>query len=384
MTTSACGYCRTATICGGAPLARRSFPRCSKLWFNLSLKFDGRSSGGAAVGLLCNPPGVRFFHQPLKSSTFAESLISSRRKAAVFRRDATSIPASDIVQQLDQEEEGPAASSGEESRRRSSKESQESEPDKSSAGASKASSKLCASCAHSKHIVDFEKKRGGSELRSDLCRACLAAIRAERVGLDLHHLSLTVEESWERAKACPRCRVVKELRDFGRNVRKAEGIDIYCRACKCQMERQQPDRAPAPETTPLPCNRCGETKPAAEFALDKKRLRGRAVICKECFAERRRQLYRRHKAAEVLARTQPKHCVECGVEKAVDEFHKNRAAVDGLQDKCKACCNAYNSRRRAAGKARQGNGASQDTDQGLPEGDDEAKLSAEALEVAAI
>ncbi|GAQ86218.1 hypothetical protein KFL_002760145 [Klebsormidium nitens] len=178
----------------------------------------------------------------------------------------------------------------------------------------------------------------------------------------MHHLSLNVEESWERAKSCARCGILKELRDFGRNIRKAEGIEIYCRACKCQMERQQPDRLPAPESTPLPCNRCGETKPGAEFALDKKRLRGRAVICKQCFSERRRQLYRRHRDAEVLARTQPKHCIECGEEKAVAEFHRNRAAVDGLQDKCKACCNAYNTRRRAGQKARRENGAVRDSE----------------------
>ena len=40
-----------------------------------------------------------------------------------------------------------------------------------------------------------------------------------------------------------------------------------------------------------------------------------------------------------------KHCVKCGIEKSVSEFHKQKRGRFGVRADCKECCNAANNER---------------------------------------
>lgn len=45
---------------------------------------------------------------------------------------------------------------------------------------------------------------------------------------------------------------------------------------------------------------------------------------------------------------QTKICSECGQEKPLSEFNKNRGSKDGLQDRCRSCFSRYNKARYAS------------------------------------
>jgi hypothetical protein len=72
--------------------------------------------------------------------------------------------------------------------------------------------KTCSDCGYSKLHVDFQDRASSPDGRHSMCRACLAAFNAKLFGKALHHLKLTPAESWERAKPCKACNIVKEIR----------------------------------------------------------------------------------------------------------------------------------------------------------------------------
>ncbi|MGI8331873.1 endonuclease VII domain-containing protein [Actinomadura scrupuli] len=109
------------------------------------------------------------------------------------------------------------------------------------------------------------------------------------------------------------------------------------------------------------CPDCGETKPVAEFGLNKRLSDGYARYCKACFGVRSRASYRKRRAEQGKqvreARVVPagsKYCPGCTEIKALEEFGRNRAAHDGLTDYCKPCHNSIMAeiRRRKHGSAR--------------------------------
>jgi hypothetical protein len=76
--------------------------------------------------------------------------------------------------------------------------------------------KRCSACGYSKLLVDFENTKSTEDKRMEVCRACLAAMRARRLsaGRELYHLELAPEEAWGRARICIKCGVRKEIRDY--------------------------------------------------------------------------------------------------------------------------------------------------------------------------
>jgi 5-methylcytosine-specific restriction endonuclease McrA len=92
------------------------------------------------------------------------------------------------------------------------------------------------------------------------------------------------------------------------------------------------------------CPRCGETKPRSQFYPDKTKrdgLASRCAICVNQIARTRRQ--------ERSPKWQPKNgmktCNECGIEKPVSEYDKNKLGRFGLRSECKACRKIYKKER---------------------------------------
>lgn len=120
--------------------------------------------------------------------------------------------------------------------------------------------KICPECQHSKLLVDFEKTVTTMDGRTEICRACLAVLRAKSTQKELHHLGISVTEAWERAKACRKCGVTKELRDFARASQSKGQTYPYCRACTSAIPNAWARWSPPDQ--PLRCNRCGKVKAA--------------------------------------------------------------------------------------------------------------------------
>lgn len=70
------------------------------------------------------------------------------------------------------------------------------------ASVSDSEAKVCIQCQRAKLACDFQKIKSSTDKRADTCRACLAVVKARRLDEDMGHLSIGVDEAWERAKAC--------------------------------------------------------------------------------------------------------------------------------------------------------------------------------------
>lgn len=91
------------------------------------------------------------------------------------------------------------------------------------------------------------------------------------------------------------------------------------------------------------CNNCGKEKPLEDFVKDRKCKDGRAGQCKEC----RQEYIAKWKAKREVATEQTetvqigKTCKKCGKAKPITEFDKNKNTKDGHAWQCKECRRAY-------------------------------------------
>ena len=89
------------------------------------------------------------------------------------------------------------------------------------------------------------------------------------------------------------------------------------------------------------CNKCGEVKAFSEFHLSKLGRDGRHSHCKACQRESGREFGRRTAAANEAAPVDPagkiKECSQCGEEKPLLEFGKDKYKKDGYRNICKDC-----------------------------------------------
>jgi hypothetical protein len=96
------------------------------------------------------------------------------------------------------------------------------------------------------------------------------------------------------------------------------------------------------------CRDCGVEKPVDQFHRDPKARDGRHGYCIECFRRRGRERYYRRKAGDLthLGRTRPlvsdgfRICPDCGKRKPASEFATKKNAADGLHTYCRPCNNA--------------------------------------------
>jgi hypothetical protein len=95
------------------------------------------------------------------------------------------------------------------------------------------------------------------------------------------------------SKRCPDCGEEKDVSEFGRNKRTADGLARYCKACfrrrhtqsyRKRMEGQGKsvrERVDVPEGQKY-CPRCAEVKPHGEFGSNKSNKDGLTAYCKPC------------------------------------------------------------------------------------------------------
>lgn len=84
------------------------------------------------------------------------------------------------------------------------------------------------------------------------------------------------------------------------------------------------------------CVCCGETKSAADFPRNRASIDGLALYCKACGKLPNKSS--KFKVKEYREGT--KHCTKCKEVKSRNDFSKNRAMSDGLNNWCKKCLKA--------------------------------------------
>jgi hypothetical protein len=201
------------------------------------------------------------------------------------------------------------------------------------AGSAGPQRKTFIECKQSKRVGNFARVKSSEDKRSDACRACLAALRKRRLGRDLDHLQLTVEEAWKRAKICRICNERKEARDFPVDSRTKDGLSSRCRGCKARLDEKSPNRAA--EDIPQRCRRCWKVKLACEFYPNRKARNGLDSLCKSCSTLQR--AHYRNQCSSVYIQRQTKLCTGCGITKQTSEFSVCRSTIDNLKNVCKKC-----------------------------------------------
>lgn len=203
--------------------------------------------------------------------------------------------------------------------------------------------KTCIECRHTKALDDFEKTKSSLDNRTEKCRACLAVVKAVRLGKELHHLALSVEEAWDKAKTCSSCGRKKVIRDFYRQAAKKDGLAPKCRACLSRIHDARPKTRPVLDI-PRRCLYCNMVKLAGEFYLDNKTSTGLNSGCKSCIKQLRKDRRSRLKPCGIHRQT--KLCTRCGEVKHASSFGIKFESLDGLQLLCKQCRVVANARRR--------------------------------------
>lgn len=91
------------------------------------------------------------------------------------------------------------------------------------------------------------------------------------------------------------------------------------------------------------CNNCGKEKPLEDFVKDRKCKDGRAGQCKKCRQEYMAKWKAKREAAVEQTETVQigKTCKKCGKAKPITEFDKNKNNKDGHSWQCKECRRAY-------------------------------------------
>ena len=84
------------------------------------------------------------------------------------------------------------------------------------------------------------------------------------------------------------------------------------------------------------CNKCGDTKPLAEFSKRKFSPDGLQCYCKVCDSERKKS-----RNFSVDPDLKEKKCTKCNKTKPVASFSKDKKSPDGLQNDCKVCVSQY-------------------------------------------
>lgn len=85
------------------------------------------------------------------------------------------------------------------------------------------------------------------------------------------------------------------------------------------------------------CGHCACDLPRENFNRSARETDGLQPWCRTCYAAYQRERTARLKAREVIDIPATKRCPACAIEKPASEFHKSRAAIDGLQPLCAHC-----------------------------------------------
>lgn len=89
------------------------------------------------------------------------------------------------------------------------------------------------------------------------------------------------------------------------------------------------------ETLTKTCTKCKEEKPVSEFSKQKDKKDGLRCNCKECIKNSYKIYSNKNKSKDIDVLT--KICTICGLEKTLEEFHKNNSKKYGVNSCCSLC-----------------------------------------------
>ncbi len=207
--------------------------------------------------------------------------------------------------------------------------------------------KRCTLCREMKSLDHFSINKKGDLGLDGRCRECKARIWREE------HPPTPQEVLPEDHRRCTRCKEIKPLDGFGRDINAKGGIRGTCKACNNAMAKTyasntaEANRAryaalaaalPAEATPPdlKECSCCRVTKPLVAFYQSVRYAKGVTGQCKECRRVYTSNLKERIKGEPKISPAR-KTCTSCDVEKPAASFSRMASKRDGLGSWCKEC-----------------------------------------------
>lgn len=151
-------------------------------------------------------------------------------------------------------------------------------------------------------------------------------------------------------KTCRACHQLKDRSEFSIEPRLMDGLKSYCRECCRTKDNEKSLRNKAKNLVvsvdgSKHCGSCGETKPAVQFYVDRRKHDGRKTACKACEDKRL--------GKNNFPQVSSKVCSKCGIVKDAVEFLPMRRNRTGLASYCRECDgNARSARNLADPKGR--------------------------------
>lgn len=148
-------------------------------------------------------------------------------------------------------------------------------------------------------------------------------------------------------KWCGRCAQRRPVSAFGTRKAAKDGLQHWCRECFAdRASERRPRKMAVVPSVPGGhkwCRRCGETKPADDFANHKSRPDRRQVHCRACQAADYR---RRQEAAGNVVRPPDipeghKFCRGCQRILPLSDWARRARSTDGYAFRCRGCISAH-------------------------------------------
>lgn len=163
-----------------------------------------------------------------------------------------------------------------------------------------------------------------------------------------------------REKRCTCCKRFKDPKEFSPRLAAPDGRASWCKDC-CNERARLRKEAAAATGQEKRCSRCKDTQALAEFYPDPRNSDGYSSLCKRCHqrasavsqARRRAQTPPKPLGRPKLPRITPteKECARCEDLKPASEFSPDSRNSDGLNSRCRDCCNEVRAERRAGKEA---------------------------------
>jgi len=88
--------------------------------------------------------------------------------------------------------------------------------------------KTCPKCKIEKELSEFHKNKQTKTGYNCYCKTC----RCRKTGITIAKQNLKNKLMKQNIKMCPKCKVNKAFKDFGKEKARAGGISIYCNKCR--------------------------------------------------------------------------------------------------------------------------------------------------------
>ena len=200
--------------------------------------------------------------------------------------------------------------------------------------------KRCSHCKIVKPIKEFGRDKNSSDGLQHQCKKCRNEYAYNR-GINRTH-RIKYHNLTNGFKVCRSCKEEKPTNEFGKDKTKKDGLRCYCKQCSFQKDWDKRQKLKSGiikynEPDSKICSRCRVEKSIFEFSRDLNKKSGHISLCKDCCKEKHNEKPNINHRKNYTCEHGFKICRKCNEKKPLSNFGKSKNNRDGLNNKCKEC-----------------------------------------------